>query len=142
MIDCFNKSSLPISNWIDWQKEETNKQFIHSNHIYYLKWYNHHSFKKKSSNNISIHFISIAPNNKINIIYIYIYIYDWFEFRVFLLLNWLPKQDERTQSALIFTHSWKDNRCIHAFPVDISIKWNVNSFGPELNSIHQINFLR
>ena len=30
----------------------------------------------------------------------------WFEFRVFLLLDWLPKQGSRIQSALLFTHSW------------------------------------
>ena len=31
--------------------------------------------------------------------------YSWFEFRVFLLLNWLPNQRERSQSAVLFTDS-------------------------------------
>ena len=32
-----------------------------------------------------------------------------FEFRVFLLLNWLPYQGQRAQFALLSTHSWRKN---------------------------------
>ena len=33
----------------------------------------------------------------------------------FFLLDWLPYQGKRTQSALLFIHSQKENRWIHAF---------------------------
>ena len=29
---------------------------------------------------------------------------NWFEFRFFLLLDWLPNKGGRTQSALLFNH--------------------------------------
>ena len=32
------------------------------------------------------------------------------EFRVFLFLDWLPNQGLRTQSVLLFTHNWRENR--------------------------------
>ena len=35
---------------------------------------------------------------------------------VFLLLYSLPYQDERNQSGLLFTHSWRLNSWIHTFP--------------------------
>ena len=33
----------------------------------------------------------------------------WLEFKVFLLLDWLPYQGLRTKSPLLFTHSWRGN---------------------------------
>ena len=47
-----------------------------------------------------------------------------FEFRVFLLLDWLPHQGWRSQSALLFTHRWRENNWIHTFPKGISAMWN------------------
>ena len=32
--------------------------------------------------------------------------YNWFEFRIFLLLDWLPYQGKKVQSALLFSCSW------------------------------------
>ena len=43
--------------------------------------------------------------------------FNRFEFRVFLLLDQLPHQGWRTQSALLFTHSWRENNWIHTFPM-------------------------
>ena len=37
------------------------------------------------------------------------------EFRVFLILDWLPNQNLRTQSADLFTHCWRENNWIHFF---------------------------
>ena len=42
-------------------------------------------------------------------------------FRVFLLLDWLPNQGWKTHSALLFTHSWRENKRIHTFPKGISV---------------------
>ena len=58
-----------------------------------------------------------------------------FEFRVFLLLDLLPHQGWRTQSALPFTHSWRENNWIHTFPKGISAMWNAISPGFELVSL-------
>ena len=41
--------------------------------------------------------------------------FNRFEFRVFILLDWLPNQGERTQSALLFTHNWRENNWIYTF---------------------------
>ena len=49
------------------------------------------------------------------------------EFRVLLLLNSLPHQGWRTQSVLLFTHSWRENIWIHTFPKGISTMWNAIS---------------
>ena len=39
-----------------------------------------------------------------------------FEFRVFLLLDWLSKQGKRNQSTLLFTHNCgRENIWIHIF---------------------------
>ena len=38
-----------------------------------------------------------------------------FEFWVFLLQDWFPYQDQKAQSALLFSHSWKENSRIHTF---------------------------
>ena len=57
--------------------------------------------------------------------------YSWFEFRVFILLDWFPNQDSRIQSTRLFIHSWGvwgKNKWIHAFTKNISEKWkNSNS---------------
>ena len=45
--------------------------------------------------------------------------FNRFEFRVFCLLDLLPYQGWRTQSALLFTHSWRENNWIHTFPKGI-----------------------
>ena len=37
-----------------------------------------------------------------------------------LNLEGLPSQDSRTQSGLLFTHSWRADNCIHAFSKSIS----------------------
>ena len=47
--------------------------------------------------------------------------FDRFEFRVFLLLDWLPHQGWRTQSVLQFTHSWKENNWIDAFDDTVKV---------------------
>ena len=48
-----------------------------------------------------------------------------FEFRVFLLLYQLPHQGWRTQSVLLLTHSWRENKGVHTFPKGICPKVNV-----------------
>ena len=65
-----------------------------------------------------------------------------FDFRVFLLLDKLPHQGWRTQSALLFTHSWRENIWIHTFPKDISAMWNAISLVQDLNSHRRIHFLQ
>ena len=52
---------------------------------------------------------------------------NWFGFKVFLLLDWLPNPSLRTKSALLFNHSWRDNKRIHTFPKGISALWNAVS---------------
>ena len=46
--------------------------------------------------------------------------FNRFEFRVLLLLDWLPHQGSRIQCSKLFTHSWRGNHSIHAFPKVIS----------------------
>ena len=46
------------------------------------------------------------------------------EFRVFLPPIGLPNRDKRTQFALLFTHSWRENYWIHTFPKSIRGVWN------------------
>ena len=41
--------------------------------------------------------------------------WSWFEFIVFLLLDWLPNQGQRSQFPLLFTHRWWENSWIHSF---------------------------
>ena len=41
---------------------------------------------------------------------------------------------KRTQSVLIFTHSWMEMRRIHAFPRNSSTKWNANKLVQDLIS--------
>ena len=64
----------------------------------------------------------------------------WFEFGLFLLLDWLPHQGQRAQTLLPFFHSWKKNTWIHTFPNGFSIMWNANSFVQDLNSDRWVNF--
>ena len=45
-------------------------------------------------------------------------------FRDFLLQDKLPNQGLRTQSALLFTHRWRENNWVHTFPKGISAMWN------------------
>ena len=68
--------------------------------------------------------------------------FDGFEFRVFLFLDLLPHQGWRTQSVLLFTHSWRENHWIHTFPKGISSMWNAISLVQDLNSSRRIHFLR
>ena len=56
-----------------------------------------------------------------------------FEFRVFLLLVWLPYQGQRAQSLLRF--SLNEKIWIQTFSKSISNMWNINGFVQELNSI-------
>ena len=60
-----------------------------------------------------------------------------FEFRIFLLLDWLTYK-----FALLFTHSWRVNSWIHTFPQGISIMWNANSFDQDLNWGCRVHFLQ
>ena len=60
--------------------------------------------------------------------------FNRFEFRVVLLLDKLPHQGWRTQSVLLFTHSWRENNWIHTFPKGISAMWNAISLAQDLNS--------
>ena len=46
------------------------------------------------------------------------------------------------QSALLFTHSWRENNWIHTFPVGISAMWNATSLVQDLNSCRRVHFLR
>ena len=45
------------------------------------------------------------------------------------------------QSAILFTHSWKDNNWIRIFPNGISVMWNANCFVKDSNSCRQVHFL-
>ena len=46
--------------------------------------------------------------------------FNRFEFVVFLLLEQLPYQGYRAQSALLFTYSWKENSWMNTFPESFS----------------------
>ena len=48
----------------------------------------------------------------------------------------------RTQSALLFTHSWRENNWIHILPKGISAMWNAISLVQDLNSCRRVHFLR
>ena len=52
--------------------------------------------------------------------------FNKFEFIVFVLLDPSPNQVSRTQSALLFAYSWRENNSIHIFPKVINTKWNAN----------------
>ena len=47
----------------------------------------------------------------------------------------------RTQSALIFTHSWRENNWIHTVPKCISAMWNAIRLVQGLNSCRHVHFL-
>ena len=49
-----------------------------------------------------------------------------FEFRDFLLFDWLTNQGWRARLALQFIYSWRENNWIHTFPKDISSLQNVS----------------
>ena len=66
--------------------------------------------------------------------------FNWFEFRVFLFLDWLPNLGWRPQSALLFTHNWKEDIWIHTFPKGVSAMWNANSPVQDLNSCCHVHF--
>ena len=68
--------------------------------------------------------------------------FNGFEFRVFLLLDYLPNQGWRTQSTLLFTHCWRENNWIHIFPKGISAMRNAISLAQDLNSCRRVHFLR
>ena len=53
--------------------------------------------------------------------------FNRFEFRVFLLIDWLPHQGWRTQSVLLFAPSRRENNWIHTFPKGFSSMWNAIS---------------
>ena len=55
-------------------------------------------------------FLSRDPNN-------------WFEYRIFLLLDLLPSLSLRTQSVQLFTNSWGEKRWIHAILESITAKY-------------------
>ena len=57
-----------------------------------------------------------------------------FWFGVFLLLDWLPNRGLRTQSSLLFIHSWTENNWNHTFPKDISVMQYAVSLVQDLNS--------
>ena len=46
----------------------------------------------------------------------------------------------RGQSALLFTHSLRENSWMNTFPKDISTIWNTNSFIQDLNVGHCVHF--
>ena len=68
--------------------------------------------------------------------------FNRFQFRVFLLQDKLPHQGWRTQSAQLFTHSWRENNWIHTFPKGINAMWNAISLVQNLNSWCRFHFLR
>ena len=45
--------------------------------------------------------------------------FNRFEFRLLFLPDWLPYQGWRAQSALLFTHRWKENTRMNIFPKGI-----------------------
>ena len=49
---------------------------------------------------------------------------------------------EELQSALLFTHSWRENNWIHTFPKSISAMWNAISLVQDLNSCRRVHFLQ
>ena len=46
--------------------------------------------------------------------------FPWLNSEFFLLLDLLPNQEKRTQTALIFTHRWREIYCILNIARDIS----------------------
>ena len=47
---------------------------------------------------------------------------------------------QKIQSALLFTHSWRENNWIHTFPKGISAMWNAINLVPDLNSYRRVHF--
>ena len=64
------------------------------------------------------------------------------EFTIFLLPDWLSLQSKIAQFSLQFTHDWRENRWIHAYPKCISVKGNANSLVQDLNSCHRVHLAR
>ena len=58
-----------------------------------------------------------------------------FEFKAFLHLDRLTNYGWRTQFALLYSHSRRENNWIHTFAKNISPMWNVNSIVQDLNSL-------
>ena len=56
-----------------------------------------------------------------------------FEFRVFLLLEWLPYLVKRAKSTLILTHTWREYNWIHICTKSIDPLENTNSLFLDLN---------
>ena len=54
---------------------------------------------------------------------------------VFFFLNWLPNQDSRTQSTLLFSDSWRECNWIHTFPKGTSAMWKCNRLHPRLKLV-------
>ena len=52
----------------------------------------------------------------------------------------LPCQGEWVQSALLFTHNWRENNWIHNFPHDIRAVWNAKSLIKVLKSGQRVHF--
>ena len=89
-------------------------------------------------------------------IYIYIYIYIsrqdltqaqflsdvlqvWMQ--SFFFLDWLPNQSWRTRSALLLTHSYRENYWFHTFPKGVSAMRNANYLVKNLNSGRRVHVL-
>ena len=68
--------------------------------------------------------------------------FTWFVFRVFLFLDRWPYQGQRSQFALLFTHSCRENNWIDNFPKGINSIWNANSFVQGLNSSRRVHVLQ
>ena len=60
-----------------------------------------------------------------------------------LTSSWLVvMQRLKTLSALLFTHSWRENSGIHTFPKGIKNMWNANSLDQDLNPDPCLHFQR
>ena len=62
--------------------------------------------------------------------------YSWFKFKVFLFLDWLPKEP-KLPYCLLIAHKRRD--ILRSFPRILVWKWNANSF-QDLYSVHQFHF--
>ena len=57
----------------------------------------------------------------------------------FLLLNWLPYQVKRNQSALLFTHCWR-KKIVDCIPSSRALERNEHSLTQDLNTLSSIPF--
>ena len=64
--------------------------------------------------------------------------YSWFEFWVFLLLDWLLNQGKNLPCYLLITGVEQ----LDSFSKSISSKWNTNNLFQDLNSGYQFHFLQ